>query len=121
MTESRAVAKSGSGLADIVTTATFASSCANPKACNKPVTTVDAAGNVTDYSYDATHGGVLSVTAPAPTSGAVRPQTRYAYTGLQAYYRQSAGGSPRRRGRRLSAERDLLLPNSVHLAGAGTK
>ena len=29
--------------------------------------TTDARGNVTDYSYDPDHGGVLTVTAPAPT------------------------------------------------------
>ena len=92
--EVRQVAKAGSGLADIVTTAGYDAGCANPKTCNKPYTTTDAAGAVTDYTYDATHGGVLTVTLPAPTAGAARPQSRYAYTGVQGYYRQSAGGSP---------------------------
>jgi YD repeat-containing protein len=91
VTETRAVAKAGSGLADIVTTASFPASCANPKTCNQPTTTTDARGNVTDYTYDSGHGGVLTVTAPAPTVGAVRPQTRYSYTSLQAYYRNASG------------------------------
>src|SRR3546814_1507128 len=35
--------------------------------------------DLTDYTYDATHGGMLTRTAPAAPGG-VRPQTRYAYT-----------------------------------------
>ncbi|WP_439568604.1 RHS repeat domain-containing protein [Sphingopyxis sp.] len=72
-------AKPGSGLADIVTSAGYAASCANPVTCNSPEWTRDAKGNQTDYTYDATHGGVLTVTAPADAGG-VRPQTRYTYT-----------------------------------------
>ena len=42
---------------------------------------------MTDYTYDATHGGLLTVTLPAPTVGAVRPQTRYGYTLISGKYR----------------------------------
>ena len=84
------VAKPGSGLANIVTTASFPASCANALTCNKPIWTKDALGNQTDYTYDSTHGGVLTVTAPADASG-VRPQTRYSYTAVQAYYKNAAG------------------------------
>jgi RHS repeat-associated protein len=86
LTERREVAKSGSGLADVVVSASFQSTCSNAATCNQPTSTTDARGNVTDYTYDSTHGGVLTVTAPAPASGATRPQTRYVYTALQAYY-----------------------------------
>lgn len=79
-TQTRAVAKSGSGAATITTLASHASTCTNAATCNSPTSTTDARGNVTDYAYDPAHGGVTSVTAPAPTGGAVRPQTRYAYT-----------------------------------------
>lgn len=72
-------AKPGSGLADIVTSAGYAASCTNPVTCNSPEWTRDAKGNQTDYTYDSTHGGVLTVTAPADAGG-VRPQTRYTYT-----------------------------------------
>ncbi len=82
--EVRAVAKPGSGFADIVTAADFPDTCANPRTCNQPASTTDSRGNVTEYSYDGTHGGVLTATAPAPSSGAVRPQTRYTYSGLTA-------------------------------------
>ena len=84
------VSKPGSGLADIITTASYAASCTNAFTCNQPIWTRDALGNQTDYTYDATHGGVLSVTAPADPAG-VRPQTRYAYSALQAYYKNASG------------------------------
>jgi RHS repeat-associated protein len=84
VTETRGVAKSGSGLSDLVATASYDSSCTNIVTCNQPNSTTDARGNTTDYVYDSTHGGVTSVTAPAPTSGATRPQTRYGYTQVTA-------------------------------------
>ena len=45
-----------------MSTASYASSCTNVVICNKPTSTSDARGNTTDYTYDATHGGVLTVT-----------------------------------------------------------
>lgn len=72
-------AKIGSGLSDIVTTANYSTSCANIVICNKPTWVKDAKLNQTDYTYDATHGGLLTATAPAATSGGIRPQTRYSY------------------------------------------
>ncbi|MEA3063413.1 MAG: hypothetical protein QOJ94_3194 [Sphingomonadales bacterium] len=87
VTETRSVAKSGSGLSDVVATASYDSSCTNVVKCNSPNSTTDARGNTTDYVYDSTHGGRTSVTAPAPTSGATRPQTRYAYTLTGGAYR----------------------------------
>lgn len=92
VTEQRSVAKPGSGQSDIVTTASFPPSCANGVTCNSPTSTTDARGNVTDYTYDPAHGGVLTVTAPAPSAGAVRPQTRVSYTRLGAGGAPDAGG-----------------------------
>lgn len=92
MTTVTQVAASGSGLADIVTSATYPASCTNVVTCNLPTSTTDAAGNTTDYTYDSTHGGILTVTPPAPSSGANRPQVRYAYEAKTAYYIQSSGG-----------------------------
>jgi RHS repeat-associated protein len=74
------VAKSGSGLSNIVTSASFDSTCTNVVKCNQPNTTTDAKGNVTDYTYNTTHGGVTSIKLPAPTGGADRPETRISYT-----------------------------------------
>jgi YD repeat-containing protein len=90
VTQTRHVGKSGSGVADIVTTASYDATCANPVTCNSPNSVTDARGNVTDFTNDATDGGVLTVTAPAPTSGAARPQTRYAYALTHGEYRLTA-------------------------------
>lgn len=84
--------KSGSALAPIVTSAVYPASCDNPVTCNKPTSTTDARGKVTDYTYDPVHGGVLTITAPAPGTGTVRPQTRYTYSQLDADGAPSASG-----------------------------
>jgi RHS repeat-associated protein len=91
VTETRAVAKPNSGLGDIVTSAAFPSSCTNQKICNKPSSVTDPRGNVTDYTYDASHGGLLTETLPAPTTSATRPQTRYSYSSLYAQVKNSGG------------------------------
>ncbi|HYW15956.1 MAG TPA: hypothetical protein VE891_07360, partial [Allosphingosinicella sp.] len=85
VTQTETVPKSGSGLPSIVTSASYDSTCSNPKTCNQPNSTTDARGNVTDYTYDSNHGGVLTVTAPAV--GGVRPQARYSYTLTNGEYR----------------------------------
>jgi RHS repeat-associated protein len=72
-------AKVGTGLPDIGTSAEYPASCANPVICNLPTWTRDPKGNQTDYTYDPAHGGILTVTGPADTSG-VHPQARYGYT-----------------------------------------
>ena len=86
------VGKSGPNPAtDIVIEATYGLSCTTLRVlCHRPTTTTDARGNVTDYTWDTTHGGLLSVTLPAPSSGVARPQTRYAYSSLTARYHDTA-------------------------------
>jgi RHS repeat-associated protein len=91
VTEVRGVAKTPGTPADIVATASFVGTCSNIKTCNKPTSTTDAKGNVTDYTYDSGHGGVLTVTLPAATGGGTRPKTTYGYTSLNAYYKDSTG------------------------------
>lgn len=86
ITEVRRVSKTPNTPADLVETFTFPSSCANLITCHKPTSTTDALGNQTDYTYHPTHGGVLTATKPAATYGDVRPQQRFAYTPLQAYF-----------------------------------
>lgn len=101
-TKATATAKSGSGLTAIVTEVTYLASdvtqtwrCATGTPavkCNKPVTTKDANGNITDYEYDDTHGGVTKVKLPAATGGGTRPETRYGYTTTYyAQYKNSGG------------------------------
>ena len=89
-TEIRRTAKPGSGLADVVRSVTY--NCPLPsKTCDKPVNTTDALGNVTDYTWDPAHGGMLTETLPASAAGGARPQKRNSYTQMYAWYRNSAG------------------------------
>jgi RHS repeat-associated protein len=83
--------QSGSGLSAVTRSWTFPTSCTNPVICNKPLTATDELGRVTDFTYDTAHGGPLTVTAPAPSSGAARPQTRYSYNELFAWYKNASG------------------------------
>lgn len=79
------VGKGASG--SITESATFEPTCSNHKTCNLPITTTDPRGNVTNYSYDPTHGGLSAITKPAATSGAPRPETRYSYSLVNGTYR----------------------------------
>lgn len=98
VTQTDFVPKSGSGLSTITTSASFDGTCTNPLTCNQPNSVTDARGNVTTFTYDATHGGVLTATGPAVSGG--NAQTRYSYTLSGGIYRAtgisacSAGSSP---------------------------
>lgn len=93
--------KPGSPLSPIVTSATYPASdpvntwqCASGTpavTCNKPLTTTDANGNVTNYAWNSSTGLPTSVTSPAPSPGAVQPQTRYSYSSVYGQY--LSGGS----------------------------
>ncbi|CAL4869731.1 hypothetical protein MMA231_04023 (plasmid) [Asticcacaulis sp. MM231] len=88
--EQRTVAKVGSGLADIVISATYpVCTTATQKYCDKPLTTTDATGAVTTYAYDGNNGNVLSLTRPVVNG--VAPQVRYAYNQYTPYAKNSAG------------------------------
>lgn len=68
----------------------FSSDCPNIKTCNKPYSITGAIGT-TNYTYDPVHGGVLTATFPAATTGAARGQMRTSYTQLYAYYKNATG------------------------------
>ncbi len=89
--QARRVAKPGSGLADIVTSATY--DVTNPVVAAKPTSTTDARGKVTHYVWDPVHGGLVSETLPAPSPGAPRPQTRHEYAQRHARIADGAGGT----------------------------
>ncbi|HEY0313478.1 MAG TPA: RHS repeat-associated core domain-containing protein [Allosphingosinicella sp.] len=89
VTQSQEIAKNG--ITTITKAASFPSTCTNSLTCNKPTSVTDARSNATDFTYDSTHGGLVTVTLPAPTPLATRPQTRFTYTALQAYLKNSAG------------------------------
>jgi YD repeat-containing protein len=73
--------KSGSSSPSIKKYAQFAVLCTQStiKNCNKPTATIDENGNETDYTWSATHGGVLSKTDPSDSTG-FRAATTYTYT-----------------------------------------
>lgn len=75
--------RAGSGQANIVSSATYPPQCDSFKTCNKPTTTIDPKNNVTEYAYSTSHGGVETITLPAPTAGAPRPQQRMSYANHQ--------------------------------------
>ncbi|MGH3427901.1 MAG: hypothetical protein ACRDQZ_10100, partial [Mycobacteriales bacterium] len=81
----------GSGLSNIVVSANYDLSCTNPAKCNKPNNTVDARNNATTYTYNPTTGQVLTITKPAPTSGAVQPVITNTYSQQFAYYFTAPG------------------------------
>ena len=83
------------GASTLAMSAAFPSSCTavgvSIKTCNKPTSATDFRGNTTTFTYDTAHGGVLTATSPAPTSGAPQPQVRTSYAAFQARYKDSAG------------------------------
>ena len=92
VTQTTQVPASGSGLANIVTSASFDATCTYPAKCNKPNSTTDGRGNVTSYTYDNTTGVLLTVTQPAGSNGTA-PQTRYSYTWEQANIKNTSGAT----------------------------
>ncbi len=97
--------KPSTGYSSITTSATYPSGCSNPKICNKPMTTTDARGQTTDYSYDPAHGGLTSITLPADVGG-IRPQTRITYSNYQGYYKNSGGSI-------IASGLDIALPIKI--------
>lgn len=98
--------KPGSGEAPIVQTATYPLTrfdppnnflrpvgcvAASQKLCDKPITITDGRDHVTDYTYDAAHGGVLTETGPAAANG-VRPSKQYSYVQRHAWIGAAGGG-----------------------------
>ena len=82
VTTTTSVAKAGSGLSNIVTTATYPASCTNQKTCNKPTRVTNALGKATDITYASSHGGVLIVKTPA--AAGYRQRVKTAYTAYSA-------------------------------------
>lgn len=86
-------AKPASSEAAIVRQYSYPATCTNRVICNKPTSFTDPLGRVTDYVYDAVHGGTKSITYPASTSGGVRRKTNFTYTTKQVVYYRSPWSS----------------------------
>jgi RHS repeat-associated protein len=67
-----------SGGAQIVTSATYPQACESAVTCNKPLSTTDARGKTTSYSYDAATGLPATVSPPAAS------QITYGYSDVSA-------------------------------------
>lgn len=85
------ITNSGAGMTTRERTANFPATCTNPLTCNRPNWTTDFAGSRTDYTYDPAHGGELTITLPAATTGGVRPKTRLGYQQRYAWIKNSTG------------------------------
>lgn len=92
LTKTTEIPKSG-GAGKVVYQAAFPATCVNRKSCNKPLWTRDAAGAQTDFTYDTTHGGLLTKLEPTDANGK-RRKTWNEYeahnTGNGTVYRLSA-------------------------------
>jgi hypothetical protein len=86
----RAVAKPGSGAADLTAGTLYEFPCTNVRTCNRPKSITDSNGNKTVFTYDPTHAGVLTETGPAVNG--VQPQTRHSYQPRNAWISNGAGG-----------------------------
>lgn len=114
VTETRQVAKTGpSPATDIVSSAAYPTTCVNPVLCHRPLTTTEPRGAVTDYIWDATHGGILTVTAPSPGPGQPRPQTRVSYAPIYAWYKDNTGTI-------VQAASSVSLPTAVSQCATGS-
>ncbi|HEX5184872.1 MAG TPA: hypothetical protein VFW19_17170 [Allosphingosinicella sp.] len=82
--------KPGSGTPDVTTSAVYDTD--HPKSSNKPVVSIDANGNETDFQYSLDNGGVVWEKDPAPAAGGVRPEKRYTYAQRYAWISNGAGG-----------------------------
>lgn len=89
------------GPAPIVTTAGYPNACTPTtiRTCNRPLWTRDANNQGasddrrTDYVWSDDHGGLVSVTRPVAPNG-IRPQVRYGYQSLNAFYQGTADADP---------------------------
>ena len=86
-------AKPGSVLASQTISAVFPATCTNPLICNKPTSVTNANGSVTTFTYDPSHGGVLS--EALPSVGGVIAVKRYGYAQAYAWLRTATGGYTR--------------------------
>lgn len=90
LTQETLVPKPNTPLAPVTLSANYDATCTIRVKCNKPNWVKDGRLNETDYTYDPTHGGVLTETLPADANG-IRPQKRYTYTQRYAWVLDAAG------------------------------
>lgn len=89
--EKKVVGKTGLSAGYLSTRWSYPSNCANLVLCNRPIQVTDPNGNVTDFAYDVTHGGVILQTLP-PDAGGLRAQVRTEYVQRYARIKTAGGG-----------------------------
>ncbi|MBX3476304.1 MAG: RHS repeat-associated core domain-containing protein [Brevundimonas sp.] len=92
ITQIHTTAKPGSGLGATDVDVVYPDCSLEPIKCRLPSSVTDRRGNTTDYTYDAA-GNLLTETLPAPSLGAVRPQTRYSWQQQYAWYKQNGAST----------------------------
>jgi RHS repeat-associated protein len=70
--------------------ASISSTCTNWIVCNRPNSVTDPRGNITNFTYDPVHGGVVTRLAPA-NPNAQRARTDYTYQQFYARQRNASG------------------------------
>jgi RHS repeat-associated protein len=85
ITSKRSISKPGFSLPDKVERAVYPSTCTE-LTCYRPIYTVDANGNRTDYTFSSVHGGLLTKTEPSDANG-FRRRTINAYSQINGIYR----------------------------------
>ena len=87
VTEVRRIAKTGTGLPDMVRSFTYvACGSTTYKYCAKPVSVTDERGKTTVYTYSNNHGGVTKITYPMAANG-MYPREEFVYGTFYAWYR----------------------------------
>jgi len=86
ITSKTLIAKPGSGVANIVTTANYDQGSCIKLTCFRPTYTLDSKGNRTDYTFDADHGGLLTQLDPAGQNG-IRRLTTNTYKTIDGFNR----------------------------------
>lgn len=87
--------------------------CTSPITCNLPTSTTEAGRGTTSYTWNSTHGGLLTQTLPAPETGMASPLIEFNYAQYEARYRPSPAGSIQYSGE------DIYLPYLIESCAIG--
>jgi RHS repeat-associated protein len=79
----------GGGSSFTVSSATYPATCTVAATCNKPTTTTDGNGNVTNYYYN---GDGTTNYVQQPAVNGIRPETHYTWGYVQGWLRNASGG-----------------------------
>jgi RHS repeat-associated protein len=94
VTEVRKIAKSGSGVPDMVRAYAYAACTVSTiKHCMKPTSATDERGQVTTYWYSNVHGGMTKVRAPRESATGRWAVTEYSYEQKYAWFRTSSSST----------------------------